>query len=312
MECQWKRKKSQDSVKSVATLFPVPEKKRTYSAIAREPHQQDRDLLYSELKSYGRFTGVCWLLSPEPEPPSPLPIKTVEDIFSEGFLQQPTSEKQFLMDEVRLAQNTIRKVSTLTSGQRDNPAWHLARKGRLTASNFGVVFNAKRITPSLMKRLLGDKDLSGVRAIAWGVDNEDMALKTFTKATGIVPTPIGLWLHKSGVIGASLDGLVGTDAVLEVKCPYTHRNGTITDAVKSSQFCLEMKDGNFALKTTHPYWHQIQGQMFLTQRLYCFFTVSTPKQTVVLKIARDASWQPNIDILTDFYFHKLFPKIIEL
>ena len=29
--------------------------------------------------------------------------------------------------------------------------------------------------------------------------------------------------------------------------------------------------------------------------------------TVVL----DESWKPNIAILTEFYFHKLFPKIVE-
>ena len=32
---------------------------------------------------------------------------------------------------------------------------------------------------------------------------------------------------------------------------------------------------------------------------------------MVLKIQRDESWKPNIAILTDFYFHKLFPKIVE-
>ena len=53
----------------------------------------------------------------------------------------------------------IIEIGTLTTGQRNNPAWHLARKDRLTASNFGAVLNAKRVTQALTKRLHGDYNL---------------------------------------------------------------------------------------------------------------------------------------------------------
>ena len=56
----------------------------------------------------------------------------------------------------------------------------MVRKGRLTASNFGCVLNAKRVTPSLLKRLLGDYNLSRVKAVQWGVTNEPEALKAFS------------------------------------------------------------------------------------------------------------------------------------
>lgn len=118
-------------------------------------------------------------------------------------------------------------MSTLTAGQRNSPAWHQARRGRLTASSFGSVLQAKRVTPSLIKRLLGEYNLSGVKAIAWGQDNETEALKSFTNITNFTPVQTGLWLHESGVLGASPDGLVGDDSVIECKCPYTHRNATI-------------------------------------------------------------------------------------
>ena len=42
-----------------------------------------------------------------------------------------------------------------------------------------------------------------VRATAWGVDNEEMAIKAFTALTCLVPVQTDLWLHKSGVLGAS-------------------------------------------------------------------------------------------------------------
>ena len=77
-------------------------------------------------------------------------------------------------------------------GQRDNPAWHLARRGRLTASNFGSALQAKRVTPSFLKRLLGKYDLSRVKAKQWGVNNDEEALKTFANLTGKTVTETGL------------------------------------------------------------------------------------------------------------------------
>ena len=179
-------------------MFPLPEKKQDYSPLSRAPRNDDRDWLYRQLREYGKFTGVCWLLSAEPEPAAQLPLQTIEEIiFSEGFLGEKTSmgQLEYFIKNVKIGQDIIREVSVLTTGQRDNPAWHLARKGRLTASNFGAVLKAKRVTLALTTRLLGDCDLSRVRAIAWGVDNEEMAIKAFTALTGLVPVQTGVWLH---------------------------------------------------------------------------------------------------------------------
>lgn len=42
-----------------------------------------------------------------------------------------------------------------------------ANVGRLTAIDFGSSFNANRVTPSLIERLLGEYDISHVKAVAW-------------------------------------------------------------------------------------------------------------------------------------------------
>ena len=107
------------------------------------------------------------------------------------------------------------KISRVTVGQRDNPAWHLARRGRLTASNFGSVLKAKRVTPSLLKRLLGEYDLSRVKAVQWGVNNEEEAIKAFTLKTGKTVKETGIWFHSSGILGASPDGIVDHETTKE-------------------------------------------------------------------------------------------------
>ena len=164
-------------------MFP-PSKK--YAALSQNPIAEDRASLYKELRDYGKFTGLCWLMSPE-KPPVTLPVRTVEDIIlSEQFLLQlGDNQLTYFVNNVKLSNEQILSVSNITIGQRSNPAWHLARKGRLTASNFGAVLAAKRVTPSLLKKLLGEYDLSGVKAIQWGVNNEAEAIKEFEKQTGL-------------------------------------------------------------------------------------------------------------------------------
>ena len=216
IECQWKKKKSVTSVQSVAEMFPPP---KQYCPLSRQPTQDDRAALYKDLTEYGKFTGLCWLMSPEPAQHS-LPITTVEEIiYSEEFLQVEGLQNQLgcLIARVKVQEAMIETVSQLTIGQRDNPSWHLIRKGRLTASNFGCVMNAKRATPSLIKRLLGEYDLSRVKAVTWGVNNEEEGVKAFTRLTGQKVTDTGIWLDPSGILGASPDGLVGDDSVLEIK-----------------------------------------------------------------------------------------------
>lgn len=294
-------------------MFPVPKK---YVAISRSPTTEDRSALYTCLKEYGRFTGLCWLMSPEPAPPAQLPIPTIEEIiYSEEFLQAIGAQQQLdvLVRKAKITEADALQVSQKTVGQRDNPAWHLARRGRLTASNFGSVLYAKRVTPSLLKRLMGDYDLTKVKAVQWGVNNEAEAVKAFTKLTGKTVRETGIWLDLSGILGASPDGIVDEESVLEAKCPYTERNMTIEEAVNTSpSFCLKKcENGQYALKRDHIYWHQVQGEIYFTRKNFCYFVVWTSKDAVVLKIAKEEAWSENVTKLTQFYFENLFPKIVE-
>ncbi|KAF1373937.1 hypothetical protein PFLUV_G00244100 [Perca fluviatilis] len=109
-------------------------------------------------------------------------------------------------------------------GQQRNPQWQLHRKGRLTASNFGVVLLSRRLyipCPSLMKRVLVGHNLDGVIAVNWGVMNEPEGVKAFEQAYQMEVLDSGLFVSESGVLGASLDGLVEPSALLEVKCPHS-------------------------------------------------------------------------------------------
>ena len=74
--------KNQTEVKqtSASELFPAS---KSYNPLSCEPNNEDRAWLYNELSGYGKFTGVCWLLSPEPQvEPQHILVPIMHDILS--------------------------------------------------------------------------------------------------------------------------------------------------------------------------------------------------------------------------------------
>jgi hypothetical protein len=49
----------------------------------------------------------------------------------------------------------------------------------------------------------------------------------------------------------------------------------------------------------------------MTKRNICYFVVWTVKDSVTLTIRRDNEWEHNINLLEDFYYLHIFPKVVE-
>ena len=201
-------------------LYPCS---KEYKCLTREVNGGDCSRFYQELKKYSNFTGTLWLLSPEPDKSTVLPVNTVEDIVLCEELLNHADKTSNLMEKLCISEDQHVAVNTATIGQWDNPSWQMLRKGRLTASNFGSVLKCKRVTVSLIKRILGQCNLSTVQAIHWVIINENEAKKVFQQKTHLCVEEAGLWLQLSGMLGASPDGLIGKNALLEVKCPFTQK-----------------------------------------------------------------------------------------
>ena len=79
-------------------------------------------------------------------------------------------------------------------------------------------------------------------------------------------------------LGASPDGLIDRDGIVEIKCPYNSRQLTVNEAVKTGKIkFLECISGELHLKKSHNCYFQIQGQLRITGKMYCYFVVWTPK-----------------------------------
>lgn len=120
-----------------------------------------------------------------------------------------------------------------------------------------------------------------------------------------------MFLSNSGMLGASPDGTASDGCIIEVKCPWSARDKTIRHAAENRDFFLEDDlKGSLRLKQTHKYWHQIQGNLYLTGAESCTLVVWTPVDLVTLSVSRDPTWVVNIDTLETFYKEHFLPHVL--
>jgi len=103
-------------------------------------------------------------------------------------------------------------------------AWHRARRGRLTASNFATIAGCSPYASpqSYWELITGRIEIEREsHDIDRGVRLEPVALnwyKNMFPESSVIET--GLWVSDSvPYLGASPDGLVSHDGILEIKCP---------------------------------------------------------------------------------------------
>lgn len=147
-------------------------------------------------------------------------------------------------------------------------------------------------------------------AVQWGRTHEKDGIKALKDriANNVVSTSV--WLHQSGVLGATPDGLINDEYVVEVKCPFKFRQRKIIECLKETNDFILRLDGNYVvINKNHDYYHQIQGQIHLTNRQKCYLVIWTTMDTQVFLIEKDIDWTPNIEILLDFYFKQFLPMI---
>ena len=89
-----------------------------------------------------------------------------------------------------------------------------------------------------MKRLLGNDSLSSVRAVQWGIQHEAPAINVYMEQTGHSVSPSGLWLHSSGIIVGSPDGIVSSETIIEVKCTFSGREKHWLELVVTDSNCF--------------------------------------------------------------------------
>ncbi|KAJ6639484.1 hypothetical protein Bhyg_12230, partial [Pseudolycoriella hygida] len=142
----------------------------------------------------------------------------------------------------------------------------------------------KEIVNSVMTLTIGQTDLRHLRAIQWGITHETEGVHTIKKPI----KPCGFFLSECGVLGASPDGIVDDDFIVEIKCPYKFRHLKLTEALRDDRsYVFYYNDmGQLSVNKMHPYYHQVQGQIYLSKRKGCYLCVWTPKGDLLFNFER--------------------------
>jgi putative phage-type endonuclease len=166
--------------------------------------------------------------------------------------------------------------------------WFTARIGKVTASRVADLmaktktgYSASRdnyMAQLVCERLTKTKAEGFTNAaMEWGTEQEPFARAAYEAKTGVMVEEVGFVPHPLiEWAGASPDGLVGADGLVEIKCPNT---ATMIDTLLTG-------------KVPSKYNIQMQFQMACTGRHWCDYVVFDPRmpakaQLFVKRVFRD-------------------------
>ena len=191
--------------------------------------------------------------------------------------------------------------------------WHTARLGKVTASRVADVIaktktgygasRANLMADLIVERLTGQPASTFSNAhMEWGTEQEPHARAAYSARTGELVEEVGFIDHpRIANSGASPDGLVGDEGLVEFKCPATatHLDTLLAGEVPSK------------------YIPQMQWQMACTGRKWCDFCSYDPRlpehlRMFVKRVPRDDEYIKTLETEVTKFLAELDEKLKQL
>lgn len=191
--------------------------------------------------------------------------------------------------------------------------WFAARVGKVTASRVADLmaktktgYGASRnnyMAELICERLTGESaPMFQSAAMQWGTDTEPMARDAYSFLTSATVVEEGFVVHpRLSDFGASPDGLVGDNGLVEIKCPNTatHIDTLLSETVPKK------------------YITQIQAQLACTGREWCDFVSFDPRlpdemQMWIKRVDRDNQFIADMEAEIAAFLQELDDKISSL
>ena len=225
-----------------------------------------------------------------------------------------THEEYFLksLNISSITESDLKQVERATRGQNNNKQWKEERRKRIHASNFGrICKSGDRTDFAKMARSLTDISEFSSKPTDHGLKYESVAVTAYCSKTGNVVQTCGIHVCPDiPYLACSPDGLVDSDGIVEVKCPYTCKNSEIN--ATSVPYLFIDSSGKTALKPSHNYYFQVQGTLLCTKRKWCDFVVWTMKDMKIMRIPRNEECIKELTVrLQDFFEQYFKPALLE-
>ncbi|XP_052790029.1 uncharacterized protein LOC128224265 [Mya arenaria] len=181
-------------------------------------------------------------------------------------------------------------IEMYTRGQNKNDRWFEEREKRIQSSNFHRVCTATERTDlhDLAKSFVRGKGLKPTEAMRHGIQYEKDAIHQYESKNNVKVKPCGIFVSKNlPFLGASPDGIVDENLLIEVKCPFSAKHKKISPVTVPY---LKETNGNMTLSTKHPYYFQIQGQLFCAERQFCDLVIYTLSDILFTRIHRNENF----------------------
>lgn len=243
-----------------------------------------------------------------------------------------SSAPDMSQEELQIAQEEfLKNLESLTADkkaieratilQRESSEWLEIRRKLITASNFGPICKRKSSsnTANLVKNILYKKNLAHVTSIAHGIEHEKQALLQLQRQENVEISPCGLFIDpKHPFIGATPDGLIDDDIIVEIKCPITASKKGMAKAIEENKIQILKYSKNTktcSINKKSNWYFQIQGQLHVTGRKICLLGIWAGENEPLYteRIERDDNfWLTNMEPkLVQFYLKCLLPEIVD-
>lgn len=211
---------------------------------------------------------------------------------------------------VDIAPNKLETLDHRTVEQRASHLWYDARKLRLTAST------AKRVptrgNPKNYIRQHLYPSFHGNAATHHGIESEALAFQ-WLQNRGYVVTRRGTVVCAGEPwLSASPDGVLNSEELLEIKCPFLTGNESLEDLIRSERYDVKMVEGKYQLQKNgkRGFYMQVQLGMFCTGLRSCQLLIWTPSQQVLLTVPYDKQFcADTVARLRIFYFEDMLPYV---
>lgn len=198
----------------------------------------------------------------------------------------------------------------MTEIVQGSPEWHKQRLGKVTASRVADVIaktksgystSRENYMAQLICERLTQTPTEGFTnaAMQWGTETEPKARQAYESETFTSVVEVPMISHPAiQNTGASPDGLIGDDGLIEIKCPNTatHLDTLLTQKVPSK------------------YITQMQWQMACTNRSWCDFVSFDPRlpshlQLFIKRVNRDNDFIKEVETEIVSFLAELEQKI---